>query len=419
MSSIKIAQVKITDLKPAKYNPRKISDQDFAQLIESIRQYEMVEPIVVNSNPDRIDTVIGGHQRLRACKELGYKTVPVVYVDLDETRERALNLRLNRNTGQFDLELLKSFDIEELLSVGFNDIDLGDIWSASLDIEEDNFDEEKAIKKAKTTKIELGQMFQLGKHRLACGDATGPEVIKRLVGDLTPAMLYVDPVYNISLDYDKGVGNKASYGGTANDIKTDAEYAEFLSTALTNALAVMSDDAHIFMYCDQTYIGLLQALMTQHGLTNRRVCLWIKNGFSPVPGIAFNKGYEACVYATRGKPYLSDIHNLTEILNKDIASGNRAIDDIIDIFDIWLAKRDSGQDYQHPTQKPLTLHEKPLRRCTRIGDVVLDYYGGSGSTLLACEQMKRAALLCEIEPVFCQVIIDRWEAMTGQKAVRL
>jgi len=100
--------------------------------------------------------------------------------------------------------------------------------------------------------------------------------------------------------------------------------------------------------------------MTQHGLTNRRVCLWIKNGFSPVPGVAFNKGYEACVYATRGTPYLSDIHNLTEILNKDIASGNRAIDDIIDIFDIWLAKRDSGQDYQHPTQKPITLHEKPL-----------------------------------------------------------
>ncbi len=418
-NKLQIINVAIKTLKAAEYNPRKISDADFAQLVESLRQYSLVEPLVVNSSPKRYGTVIGGHQRMRAAIELGYETVPVVYINLSEKRERALNLRLNRNTGEFDLELLKAFDIEELLSVGFNDIDLGDIWNANLDVEEDNFDEDKAVKKAKTTKIKLGDMFKLGKHVVICGDARDPAVIKRLVGDLKPTILYTDPIFNISLDYDKGVGNKASYGGKANDTKTDSEYAEFLSTALANALAVMDDNAHIFMYCDQTYIGLLQTLMTQYGLTNRRVCLWIKNGFSPVPGVAFNKGYEACVYATRGTPYLSDIHNLTEILNKDIASGNRAIDDIIDIFDIWLAKRDSGQDYQHPTQKPITLHEKPLKRCTRIGDVVLDYYGGSGSALLACEQMKRVALLCEIEPVFCQVIIDRWEQMTGQKAVQL
>ena len=111
--------------------------------------------------------------------------------------------------------------------------------------------------------------------------------------------------------------------------------------------------------------------------------------------------------------------NLTEILNKEVAAGNRAIDDIVDLFDIWLAKREAGQDYQHPTQKPITLHEKPLKRCTKVGDVVLDVFGGSGSTLISCEQMMRTALLCEIEPVFCQVIIDRWETLTGQKAVKL
>jgi len=94
-------------------------------------------------------------------------------------------------------------------------------------------------------------------------------------------------------------------------------------------------------------------------LKNRRVCLWIKNGFNVVPQVAFNKGYEPCIYATKGNPYLSDSsQNLTEILNKDIASGNRTLDDIIDLFDIWLAKREAGQDYQHPTQKPATLHEK-------------------------------------------------------------
>lgn len=417
--SLKIVEVPVGQLKPALYNPRKISEKDFAQLTESIRQYSLVEPLIVNSQPDRYGTVIGGHQRLKAAVQLGYKTVPVVFISLDEDQERRLNLRLNRNTGEFDLDLLKAFDINLLLDVGFDDTDLGDIWNASLEIEDDNFDEQKAVKKAATTNIKLGDMFALGKHRLICGDAGDPAVIKRLVGDLKPNMLYTDPVYNISLDYDKGVGNKASYGGKTNDTKTDTEYAAFLSSALANALSVMDKDAHVFVYCDQTYIGLLQALMNQHDLTNRRVCLWVKNGFSPVPGVAFNKAYEACVYATRGTPYLSDVHNLTEILNKEIAPGNRAIDDIVDIFDIWLAKREAGQDYQHPTQKPLTLHEKPLKRCTKIGDVVLDYYGGSGSTLLSCEQMKRVALLCEIEPVFCQVTIDRFEALTGQKAVKL
>jgi DNA modification methylase len=414
--TIQTREVPVDQLKPLHGNPRYWSEKATTDLTASINKFSLVEPLVVNYD----FTVLGGNFRLAIAKQLGYKTVPCVFVNIkDQNKAQELSLRLNKNTGEFDLELLKEFDIELLLDVGFSDIDLGDIWNASLDIEDDSFDEEKAVKKAATTDIKLGDKFRLGKHTLICGDATDPAVIKRLVGDLKPSMLYADPIFNISLDYNKGVGNKSSYGGKTNDTKTDAEYADFLSKALTNALAVMGKDAHIFLYCDQTYIGLLQTLMKQHNLTNRRVCLWVKNGFSPVPGVAFNKSYEACVYSTRGAPYLSDIHNLTEILNKDIAAGNRAIDDIIDVFDIWLAKRDPGQDYQHPTQKPLSLHSKPLKRCTKIGDVVLDYYGGSGSTLLACEQMKRVALLCEIEPIFCQVICDRYSALTGDKAVKL
>ncbi len=419
-TNIKIEQVDISKLKPSEYNPRSISDAQLEHLGKSFDEHGFLHPILANSNPRRAFVVIAGHQRLRVAKQRGYKKVPVIFINVDEEQERLINLRSNRIGGEFDNELLlEHFDIDTLLNTGFDDTDLGDIWNDFLEVEDDSFDEEKAIKKAKTTTIKPGDMFSMGKHVLICGDAGDPAVIKRLVGDLRPSVLYVDPVYNISLDYDKGVGNKASYGGKTKDTKTDAEYTDFLSAALKNALAVMSEDAHIFMYCDQTYIGLLQTLMAQHDLTNRRVCLWVKNGFSPVPGVAFNKAYEACVYATRGTPYLSNIRNLTEILNKDIAPGNRAIDDIIDIFDIWLAKRDPGQDYQHPTQKPLTLHEKPLKRCTKIGDIVLDYYAGSGSTLLACEQMNRTALLCEIEPVFCQVIIDRYKALTGEKAVQL
>lgn len=420
-SKLTIQQVNIKQLNSAPYNPRKWSDSSKAQLTESIKRFGIVDPIIVNGATERKNIVIGGHFRLKIAEDLGMKVVPVVYVDIpDEAKEKELNLRLNRNTGEWDFELLKQFDIDLLLDVGFDDNDLGDIWNDALETDDDDFDVEQAVKKAAETTIQTGDMFQLGKHRLICGDSTDSTVIKRLVGDSLPTMFYSDPPFNIGLDYDKGVGLKAGYGGTTNDKKSEREYSSFLANILATALPTLADNAHVFMYCDQNYIGLVQSLMAEHGLKNRRVCLWIKNGFNVVPQVAFNKAYEPCVYATRGTPFLSPGNqNLTEILNKDIASGNRSIDDIIDLFDIWLAKREAGQDYQHPTQKPATLHEKPLKRCTKIGDMVLDVFGGSGSTLIACEQMMRVALLCEIEPVFCQVIIDRWQAMTGQKVVKL
>ena len=135
------------------------------------------------------------------------------------------------------------------------------------------------------------------------------------------------------------------------------------------------------------------------------------------PQIAFNKVYEPCTYGTRGNPYLAPIHNLNEILNKEVGTGNQVPDDILDIFNIWLAKRKAGQEYLHPTEKPVTLHEKPLRRCTKPGDKVLDAFGGSGSTLIACEQLNRTAFLAEQSPIFCDVIINRFQELTGKEAI--
>jgi len=145
--------------------------------------------------------------------------------------------------------------------------------------------------------------------------------------------------------------------------------------------------------------------------------LWIKNNMSPTPQTAFNKAYEPCVYATRGKPYLAQtIKNLSEIMNKEVGTGNRIMDDIADLFNIWLVKRLPTSEYEHPTSKPPTLHEKALRRCTKPGDTILDLFGGGGSTLVACEQLKRKCLLIEKDPVFCDVIVNRFELLTGIKA---
>jgi len=416
---MQIVQVPIVDLKPADYNPRKWDIAAVKNLTESIKKFGLVDPIVVNGSPERKNVVIGGHFRLHVAKELGYTEMPVVYLDIpDIEKEKELNLRLNKNVGEWDWDLLKNFETDLLVDIGFTDTDLGEIWNESLTTEDDIFDEVEELKKVKETTIKPGEMYLLGKHRLICGDATDPRVIEQLMGTDRASAIYTDPPFNIGLDYNKGLGGKQNYGGTTNDKKSDAEYREFLKSAIGNGLAHAQPDLHVFSYCDQKYIGMVQSVFQELGINNQRVCLWIKNGLNLTPHIAFNKCYEPCVYGTIGKPHLSDIKNLNEIMNKEIEGGNQGIEDIETMLDIWLEKRIAGQHYEHPTSKPPTLHEKPLKRCTRIGDIVLDLFGGSGSTLIACEQLKRRAYLAEKEPIFCQVIINRYERITGVRTTK-
>lgn len=414
--NLNIVYIDVSKLFPATYNPRKWDDAAIEHLTESIKRFGLVDPIIVNGAKERFNIVIGGHFRLKIAKDLGIKKVPVVYVNIPNIeKEKELNLRLNRNIGEWDFELLKGFEIETLLDVGFGD-DLSALWDENLSVEDDNFDFEKEIEKIKTPKTKPGDLIKLRNNLLLCGDSTKLEDVQRLVGKAKITMVYCDSPYNISLDYNKGIGGKAQYGGTTNDKKSDSEYKEFLKKTLENALAVSKPDFHIFYYCDESNIWLIQTLYQELGIDNRRVCLWVKNSQNPTPQIAFNKAYEPCVYGTRGTPYLaSNITNLNEVLNCEVGTGNRLPDDILDLFNIWLVKRLPGQDYEHPTQKPPSLHEKALRRCTKPGDTVLDLFGGSGSTLISCEQLKRRAFLCEIEPIFCDVIINRFKELTGKE----
>lgn len=417
-SNLQVVYVPISELKPAIYNPRKWDEEAIKHLTESIKRFGLVDPIVVNGAPKRNNIVVGGHFRIKVAKDLGYKEVPAVYINIpNEEREKELNLRLNRNTGDWDFELLKSFDVEQLLDVGFDDSDLSRIWDENLGIEDDEFDVQKELEKIKEPKTKPGDIYTLGSHKLICGDATNSEVVNKLAETNKISMVYCDPPYNISLDYGNGIGTKGKYGGKTDDKKSSEEYKIFLKKTLENSLSVSLPDAHVFYWCDENYIGLLQEIYKELGITNKRVCLWIKNNQNVTPQTAFNKVYEPCVYGIRGNPYLSEsVRNLNEVLNKEVSTGNRLVDDILDLFNIWLAKRIAAQDYEHPTEKPPTLHEKALRRCTKAGDIVLDLFGGSGSTLIACEQLKRRAYLCEVEPIFCDLIIKRFEKLTGKEA---
>ncbi len=408
-------------LLPFEKNPRKISDKQMSDLQRSLKKFNLAELPAINLD----GTIVAGHQRIKALQLLGRGEeeieVRVPNRQLTKAEFEDYLLTSNRSGGDFDWDILaEHFDVDTLMTAGFDDEDLSRIFDDNLDIQDDNFNEEQELEKIKKTEIKIGDMFLLGRHRLLCGDSTDPKVVQKLMGSTQADMINIDTPYNINLSYEKGVGNQANYGGKTNDNKTDDEYRNFVKAIMQNALSVAKPDCHAFFWTDERYVWLFQSLYKELGIDSKRLCIWIKDNASPTPNNAFNKVTEFCVYGTRGSPYLSDkVKNLNELMNKELTTGNRLPEEILDMLNVWLVKRLPANEYQHPTQKNPTLHEKALRRCTRPGDIVLDLTAGSGSVMSACEQLKRTAYMCEIEPIFTQLIINRYEALTGNKARKI
>lgn len=412
---------KVNSLKYYDKNPRVMPDKSMKDLTNSLQKVGLAEIPAVDAD----GTIVAGNQRVRALQALGRGgeeiDVRLPNRKLTKTEFKFYLLASNRISGLWDFDALKTdFDIETLLATGFDTDDLSRIFDDNLEVEDDHFDEDAELKKIKKTDIKLGDYFALGRHRLLCASALDPATAKKLMAGAQADMVNDDLPYNIGLSYDKGVGNKGRYGGTTNDSKTDKEYEIFVKTIMQNALSVTKPDAHVFFWCDERYVWLFQELYKELGLDSKRLCIWIKDNASPTPQIAFNKVTEFCVYGTRGRPFLSDkVKNLNELLNKEITSGNRLSDDILDLLNIWLVKRLPSNEYQHPTQKNPQVHEKALRRCTRPGDAVLDLTCGSGSLLSACHQLKRTAYVCDCEPIFCQLVINRFKQISHDKIKKL
>jgi DNA modification methylase len=416
---LNVVYVPVTELKFSEYNPRLWPEKTIKDLKKSIQMNGFIIPLLANSAKERKNVLISGHFRLKIAKDLGFTELPVTYVNVpDINKEKELNLTINRVSGEWDFELLKGFEIEMLLDSGFDNFDLSQIFDDNLDVDDDNFKVDEEIEKIKTPKTKLGDLIILGNHRLICSDSQDSKVVARLVEDRKINMLNFDPIYNIDLDYNNGFGKRGKYGGKVKDKKSDEDYKQFLKTIFQNGLAHTLPDTHVFCWCDETYIGLIQSLYTELGITNRRVCLWIKNSQNPTPQVAFNKACELCAYGTVGSPFLSpSVKNLNEVMNKEVSSGNRLSDDIMDLFNIWLVKRLSGQEYEHPTEKPPQLYEKALRRCSKPGDIILDLFAGSGSLMSAAEQIKRRVFMSEIDPIFCDLIVKRYELLSGKEAI--
>ena len=274
------------------------------------------------------------------------------------------------------------------------------------------------ISKQENRICKKGDLWILGRHRLLCGDSTNSEDVNKLMQKDKAHMIFTDPPYNIGFSFKNGVSTKGKYSkeNEYNDSKSEEEYYTFLTKFLQNALQHTKKNIHVFVWCDQRYIWIIQKLLKANNIKSERVALWLKNNFNPLLNTAFHKCYEPCVYGKIGSPHLNNkFRTITEIMNAEIKS-KEVFSQLLCMIDIWISKRERVNDYLHPTQKPVDLFYKPFKRCSNIGDIILDSFGGSGTTIIACEKMKRKARVIEFDPYYCDVIIKRWEDYTGKKA---
>ena len=406
----------VRDIVATSINPNINTDRQFGKLKKSMERDGYVETIVIDID----GTIVAGAHRHKALMEMGLGDTEIdVRVPNRKLTKKEFDRYLiasNALRGQWNFEILREFDQSLLLDLLGED-DLSHLWDDQLEIEDDEFDEEAELAKIKEPTVHLGDLLQLGEHTLLCADATDKAMVQKLVGNNKIDFVDVDGPFNIKYSYQ---GKNGKYGGAEKDDKTSDEYRAFLKSLIQNSMSVSKPDAHFIFWCDERWVWLLQELYQELGVESKRLCIWIKDNAMPTPKVAFNKCTEFAVYGTIGTPHINDrIKNLNTIANKEVGSGARVIDDVVDLFSIWLAKRLPATSYEHPTQKPPTLHEKALRRCTRVGDAVLDITAGSGSLMVACEQMKRRAFLCEVDPIFATLIKNRYEKISGKKARKL
>lgn len=390
---MQVQSIKISEVKPYDRNPRK-NDDGVEAVANSIKEFGWQQPIVV----DKDNVIIVGHTRYKAAKKLGMDKVPVVVADnLSPEQVKAYRLADNKtgeltdwDMGLLDDELADIADID-MSDFGFN-LDLDDDEAK---VQEDDFDEEVP----EEPKSKLGQIYQLGRHRLMCGDSTKTEDVKKLVGGVQCDLLLTDPPYNVdysSKDYGRDKSSKTRKNNQiTNDKMAPDEFYKFLFSVFTNAKDNLKDGASFYIWFSDLATVEFNNAANEAGLLVKETLIWEKNNI--VLGRQdYQHKHEPCLYGwVKGgsHSWYSD-RKQTTILNFD---------------------KPQRSDL-HPTMKPVALFDYQIKNSTKSGDVVLDLFGGSGTTIMACEQDGRNACVMEYDPKYVDVIIKRWEDFTGKKA---
>jgi DNA modification methylase len=374
--------VKISEVRLNPNNPRQIKDDKFKNLVSSIKEFpEMLDirPIVVNTDM----VILGGNMRFRACKQAGLKQVPVIVADnLTEDQQREFLIKDNVSGGEWDWDLLANeWDVEQLEEWGL-DIPV-DFKTEELEAEEDDYDvPEGGIE----TDIVLGDLFEIGEHRLLCGDSTDSDQVAKLMNGEKADMVFTDPPYGISY--------KSNWASKERERFNEIQNDDVILDILPSIILISKNNIHWY--------------------------IWTSHQVYPIWREKFNEYYKSTIIWSKKSGAMGDLTG-DYVVNYEMALfchyGRKTLNGKRESA-VWELTRDSGIDYEHPTQKPITLAEKAINNSSKENDLVFDLFLGSGSTMVASHQLKRKCYGMELDPKYCQVIIDRMKKLDPSLVIK-
>lgn len=423
MKKIKRQQVlkKIDEIIPYINNPRN-NDVSVDAVASSIKNFGFNQPIAIDTNNE----IIAGHTRFKAAKKLGLTEVPCIIIDdLTDEEVRAYRLADNKvaESSTWDKEMLQ----EELAQLGDFDMELFGFDEADFkdNFEDDEFDVEEELEKIEEPQSKAGDIYKLGDHLLLCGDSTKTEDVEKIIKKEEADLVITDPPYNV--DY-KGKMKKREK--IQNDNMDEDEFLTFLQSAFKNMKTFLRPGGVFYIWHASLVHSTFQAALQLNELEERQILIWIKQHF--VLGKQdYQWKHEPCIYGWKdGAPHYftsdltnttiyDDVPNLARMNKDELKEYAKTLLNVIEEGTTVLREDRPMTSLLHPTMKPVPLIAKQIKNSSQPGEIVLDLFGGSGTTLIACEQTKRRARIVELDPRYVDVIIARWEKHTGKKVEKI
>ena len=407
-----------SELKPYENNPR-INDEAVTMVAKSIKEFGFKNPVIV----DNEKVIIAGHTRLKASLELGLEEIPVIIADdLTEDQANALRLIDNRSSevAEWDFEKLKNeLDNIEMnmddFDFNFDELNIEDMKP----IEEDNFDLEEALEEIEEPITQYGDLYRLGNHFLLCGDSTSQEDVLKLMQGKKADLLLTDPPYNVAISNSEGLTIE-------NDNMSKEDFKIFINAAMKNASEVLKEGGAFYIWYGDIEDIAFRTACFNNQLTIKQCLIWVKNNFN-LGRQDYQWKHEPCLYGWKegASHYFIDDRTQDTIIEDKVNYQSMTKEQLKDYIKELLEDRVSTtvikedkplKNTEHPTMKPLKLMGRLIKNSSIRNEIVVDLFGGSGSTLITCEELERVCFMMEYDPKYCDVIVKRWETLTGEKA---
>lgn len=412
---MEITKIKLSDIKPYEGNAKLHPEEQIAQIKESIREFGNNDPIAVDEN----NIIIEGHGRYIALKELGYEEAECIILrGMTEDQKNAYRLvhnKLTMNSG-FDIEILEK-ELENIsIDMGKYDFDLSGFEPEA---EQDDFDVDGELDEIEEPTTKRGDLYKLGNHYLLCGDSTSKEDVERLMQGKKADLLLTDPPYNVAVSNSDGLTIE-------NDNLSKAEFKKFIDSAMKRANESLKEGGAFYVFYGDIEDVAFRTACFENELTIHQCLIWVKNHFT-LGRQDYQWRHEPCLYGWKDGAghYFVDDRTQDTVIEDKLNINGMSKDELKELVKQLLDDRNSTTilredkptiDEDHPTMKPIKLLARLIKNSARKEEIVLDLFGGSGSTLIACEQLNRVCYMMEYDPKYCDVIVKRWETLTGRKA---